>query len=72
MKIIKTLTCKTCKIELSIQENSFIVSESKTIEKAHCVKCETEIYQGQTDGWFFVEIIEEEKNATQQCIYPMP
>ena len=72
MEKIKSLTCKSCQANLTIMENSFFVSEPKKNEKAFCIKCESEVYEGQTDGWYYVEIADEKKTATQQCIYPMP
>jgi hypothetical protein len=72
MEKIKTLKCRVCNVELTIMENSFFVSEPKKMQKAYCTNCEAEVYEGQTDGWFFVQINEEKKNAMQQCIYPMP
>ncbi len=66
------LDCKNCNLELEINENSLFYSEEKKLEKANCPKCETEVYQGLTDGWFYVAKQDEKFNDTSSIVFPMP
>jgi len=66
------LDCKNCKTELEISENSLFYSEGKKLEKANCPECETEVYQGLTDGWFYVAKQGDKFEDTNNIVFPMP
>jgi hypothetical protein len=65
------LDCKNCNLELEINENSLFYSQEKGLEKANCPKCDTEVYQGLTDGWFSVAK-GGEKFDDAKIVFPMP
>lgn len=67
------IKCNTCGTDLIIVDNILLFEGEKSTEIANCTICNSEVYKGETDGWYFVEIINEQLFQTlPPCIYPMP
>ncbi len=71
----KKIKCDNCKNSLVLTENELFFSEEKETEIVHCPVCKNPVYEGETDGWFFIQTEEKEeleKKLKNTCTYPMP
>lgn len=71
----KNIKCDNCKTALVLTENELFFSEEKEKETVHCPVCQALVYEGETDGWFFIQTEEKEKldqKLKNNCTYPMP
>ena len=71
----KHIECKNCNSSLVLTENELFFSEEKELETVNCPICETKVFEGKTDGWFFIQTLDKEKldnNSKNKLTYPMP
>lgn len=71
MDIIK-VECKYCDTNSIIIEEILVVSGEKSLEDAYCPECEEKIFEGETDGWFYVQKTKVDTKEDEECKYPMP
>jgi hypothetical protein len=65
--------CKTCQTQVIIEDNPLVFSEEKTVQKIACPVCQSIIFEGETDGWFFAQTRENyERLKSSNCTFPMP
>lgn len=67
--------CNKCNTSVVIIENELFFSETEKIETAFCPMCNSKIYEGKIDGWYFVQTLENFENdkvTENKCVYPMP
>ena len=63
--------CEHCNTELLITENSLLFEEKKSLEIAYCAVCKKEVHSALTDGWFFVELFEDDDKKITEVTFPM-
>ena len=64
--------CNSCNENFLIKENSLTSQPNLQNEKAYCPNCKTELYTGNTNGWFTVQKNETSIKMNSLCEYPMP